>query len=321
MAARGGNAQDWTSWYHDAQVTAAALPALLVDASRIAQTIAAGWHGRRRAGPGENFWQFRRFNSSDAPTRIDWRRSARDIHLFVREQEWEAAHTVWLWPDRSASMAFRSNLAPVSKEERAIVMALVLAELLVRGGERIAIPSLTRPSPDARAPRRLAEALAREGRELGSLPSTERLNAHSDYVILSDFLDPFEELERRVRDIVATGVRPHLVQIFDPIEESFPFKGRAEFIAVEGKERFLAKRAEALREAYHGKLAALRDALHRLAVGVGGTFMIHHTDKPPHATLLGLHEVLAAPREFAAAQPSASSDEVLSARLLREVAT
>ena len=43
--------------------------------------------------------------------RIDWRRSARDNHLYVREREWEAAHDYHLWMDVSPSMAFASSLA------------------------------------------------------------------------------------------------------------------------------------------------------------------------------------------------------------------
>ena len=87
----------------------ASLPRLVLEARRIASNVIHGLHGRRRAGVGENFWQYRRFNSGEPAARVDWRRSARDEHLYVREQEWEAAHTVWLWPDRSASMAFASR--------------------------------------------------------------------------------------------------------------------------------------------------------------------------------------------------------------------
>src|SRR5271156_3722483 len=79
---------------------AAAMPRLIREARRVAATVIHGLHGRRRAGPGENFWQYRRFVSGEPAARIDWRRSARDDHLYVREQEWEAAHTVWIWPDR-----------------------------------------------------------------------------------------------------------------------------------------------------------------------------------------------------------------------------
>jgi len=58
--------------------------------------------------------------------RIDWRRSAKDERLYVREREWEAAHTVYLWIDRSASMWFTSGLALQSKIDRALVLALRL---------------------------------------------------------------------------------------------------------------------------------------------------------------------------------------------------
>src|SRR5438132_6242915 len=101
----------------------AALPRLILEARRIAATVIHGLHGRRRAGPGENFWQYRRFVSGEPAHRVDWRRSARDEHLYVREREWEAAHTVWLWPDRSASMSFASALATDTKLGRVLVIA------------------------------------------------------------------------------------------------------------------------------------------------------------------------------------------------------
>src|SRR5271156_586813 len=101
---------------------AAAMPRLMLEARRVAATVIHGLHGRRRAGPGENFWQYRRFVSGEPAARIDWRRSARDDHLYVRELEWEAAHTVWIWPDRSLSMNFASPLVRDSKLFRALVI-------------------------------------------------------------------------------------------------------------------------------------------------------------------------------------------------------
>src|SRR5471030_139552 len=117
------------------RMLADAMPRLILEARRVAASVIYGLHGRRRAGPGENFWQYRRFVSGEPAARVDWRRSARDDHLYVREQEWEAAHTVWIWPDRSPSMQFASPLAEETKLDRALVMALALAEILVEGGE------------------------------------------------------------------------------------------------------------------------------------------------------------------------------------------
>src|SRR6202021_2918867 len=135
---------------------AATMPRLMLEARRVAATVIHGMHGRRRAGPGENFWQYRRFVWGEPAARVDWRRSARDDFLYVREREWEAAHTVWIWPDRSPSMAFRSPLAEMTKLDRALVMALALAGILVQGGERVGGPGLTRP----RGPRNGVEELS-----------------------------------------------------------------------------------------------------------------------------------------------------------------
>jgi uncharacterized protein (DUF58 family) len=67
-----------------AEHLADALPPLLVEADRVAHTIAQGLHGRRRAGMGEAFWQFRRYRQGDMATSIDWRKSARSDRLYVR---------------------------------------------------------------------------------------------------------------------------------------------------------------------------------------------------------------------------------------------
>src|SRR5216683_202273 len=125
---------------------AASMPRLILEARRVAATVIHGLHGRRRAGSGENFWQYRRFISGEPAARVDWRRSARDDHLYVREREWEAAHTVWIWPDRSASMVFASPLVSDTKLDRALVIALALAEVMVEGGERVGVPGLLRPT-------------------------------------------------------------------------------------------------------------------------------------------------------------------------------
>ena len=61
----------------EAKGIAAGLPDLLVEARRVASTVLAGWHGRRVAGPGETFWQYRPFTPGEAAATVDWRRSAR----------------------------------------------------------------------------------------------------------------------------------------------------------------------------------------------------------------------------------------------------
>src|SRR5690606_15326347 len=126
----------------------------------VVNTVIAGWHGRRQRGIGENFWQFRPYVEGESMSRIDWRRSARDDHTYIRDREWEAAHTVWLWADPSPSMLYKSTTATVSKESRALVLIFAMAELLSRGGERIGWPGLTDPFSARNGAERLASRIA-----------------------------------------------------------------------------------------------------------------------------------------------------------------
>ena len=267
------------------------LPDLVLEAMRISATVAHGIHGRRRAGPGETFWQFRQYNELDAATLIDWRRSASSDNLFVREREWEAAHTIWLWPDLSPSMDFKSHLASVTKRDRALVLALAAAELLVRGGERVGLLGLGRPTASRKAANRLAETIAInvKGPELArSLPPEVRLPRFSGALLFSDFLDPVPDIKRRLDAIATSNVAGHLVQVLDPAEETLPYEGRAEFLGPEGGERWIADRAESLRSRYQARLAAHREELTEAARRLGWSLLVHHTDRSAAEPILSL---------------------------------
>jgi uncharacterized protein (DUF58 family) len=268
------------------------LPDLVIEASRVASTVAHGIHGRRRAGPGETFWQFRQFEGADAATLIDWRRSASSDQLYVREREWEAAHTVWLWPDLSPSMDFRSDLAPVTKRDRAVVLMLAAAELLVRGGERVALLGLGRPTASRKAATVIAETVLTNVSSpllTTSLPPKIRLPRYSGAILISDFLDPLDQLGPRLEEMAGGGVSGHLVQVMDPAEETLPYEGRAEFLGPEvAGERWIVDRVETMRDAYIKRLAAHREGLAEIARRLGWSLLVHHTDRPPHELLLSL---------------------------------
>jgi len=272
------------------QDLAAKLPALLVEAKRVAATVAQGTHGRRRPGPGETFWQYRSFEAGDSAALIDWRRSAGSSHLFVREREWEAAHTVWIWIDLSPSMHFHSHLSKVTKAERAIVLALALASLLADAGERIGMPGVLEPRAGRTAPQLLMEALARNITGVKAMPAeSSRLSRHSEIAIFGDFLEPEPALAASIGAISRQHVRGHLLQILDPAEETLPYQGRVEFLDEENETRYVAERAETLRAAYGEKLAAHRGALTALALSLGWTPLLHHTNRPAVEALLPLH--------------------------------
>lgn len=275
----------------DGEMLAAALPRLVLEARRVAATVVHGLHGRRRAGSGENFWQFRRFADGEPAARVDWRRSARDQHLYVREQEWEAAHTVWIWPDCSASMRFVSPLAWEMKRDRALVIAFALADIMVRGGERVGVPGLMRPTASRAVINRMADAvLATAKGEFSDLPPKAPVSRFSEVVILSDCLVPIEAFRDEVKSLAATGSRGHVLKIADPIEETFPYKGRIEFEDPENGSTITAGRAETWRAEYIDKLAAHRAALKRECDDLGWSFAIHRTDAAPATAILALYQ-------------------------------
>src|SRR5260370_10957455 len=285
-------------WRRDAATLAARLPSLVVAARQVAQSVMHGVHGRRRAGPGETFWQFRPFISGESAAGIDWRRSARDDRAFVREREWEAAHTVWIWIDRSPSMAFASDLAPASKLERAAVLGLAAADLLVRGGERVGLIGLTRPLATRGVIERFAEAIALDERLAGvraPLPPEIPLGARSQVVLIGDFLSEAAVVRRAIDALSAQGAVGQALMIADPIEETFPFQGHTEFIGVDGSTRLRAPRAQGLRDAYLVKLAAHRDDVRAACAARGWDFALHRPDRPAAQALLALRIRLEGP--------------------------
>ncbi|BEV46585.1 DUF58 domain-containing protein [Afipia carboxidovorans] len=281
----------------ESRTLAAAMPHLVLEARRIASTVIHGLHGRRRAGAGENFWQYRRFVSGEAAQRVDWRRSARDDLLYVREQEWEAAHTVWLWPDRSRSMAFASKDARDSKLERAIVLSFALAELLVAGGERVGIPGLMRPSATRGIIERMAQTLLHDSSARDSLPPGFVPASLAEVVVFSDFWTPLDGIAATLASLSASGARGVLLQVVDPVEETFPYSGRIEFTEPEDGRAILAGRAQTWRDDYITRLEMHRSAIRAEAARRNWLFSTHRTDRSAAELLLFLHQALTASRE------------------------
>ncbi|MHA1564448.1 MAG: DUF58 domain-containing protein [Alphaproteobacteria bacterium] len=281
-----------------AEQLASALPPLLVAADRVASTVAPGIHGRRRVGQGETFWQFRHYEFGDSPQQIDWRRSARTDQLFVRETEWEAAQSVWLWRDYSPSMHYRSQPGLPTKQARADLLTMALMALLVRGGERIALlGDSARPATGRAALTRLAATLAFEDPTAaaggdGGIPPAIPLPRHATVVLMGDFLSPYDSIDAAVRTLAAQGVRGHMLQVLDPAEASMPFTGRSRFLGLEAEGELLVGRAQELRDSYLDRLDEHQSRLQALARVAGWTMATHHTDRPAEPALLALFVAL-----------------------------
>jgi len=273
----------------ESRTLAASLPRLVLEARRIAANVIHGLHGRRRAGTGENFWQYRRCVSGEPASRVDWRRSARDDHLYVREQEWEASHTVWIWPDRSPSMAFASRDARDSKLERGLIVALALAELLVAGGERVGIPGLMSPTSSSNVIDKMAQAMLHDDATRESLPPSFVPSALAEIVVLSDFWSPMPAIRTMLAGLSSSGAHGTLIQVVDPAEETFPYSGRIEFVEPEGGEVITAGRAESWMNDYIARVALHRDQIRAETSKLDWLFSTHTTSRSAAELLLFLH--------------------------------
>ena len=277
-----------------AQTASGHLPALILSAERLAAMIAPGAHGLRRSGPGEDFWQYRPAAQGDSARAIDWRRSARSDAQFVRDREAQTAQAVGLWISAGQGMGYSGAPDRPAKADRAHLLALALAMVLLRGGEKVGL--LGQPARAGRVQAdRLAEQIAAKALtgtdDDAPLPDTLRPNQR--LVILSDFLgDPawVDALLSRASGIGVTGV---LMQVLDPDEEAFPWSGAVLFRSLSGAVRHDSRDAGGLRDAYLARLAERREWLRHRAMGAGWQFGHHSTGHPPATALSWLYQVLA----------------------------
>ena len=280
-----------------AEALGSRLPPLLVAADRVASTVAQGVHGRRRVGQGDSFWQFRHFVSGDAFTRIDWRQSAKSGReaaegWFIRETEWEAAQTVCVWRDASASMRWRSRQVAVEKRDRANLLLLSLASLLLRGGERVMMMQPNaRPVTSRSGLDRLAASLQLSDDD-GGMPPAIPLPRHGTVVLFSDFLSPLDELRAMIGRFAAVPVTGYLLQVLDPAESVLPYQGRIRFRGLEKDGDALIPRVESVRDAYAERLKAQQDGLAAMCASAGFGFGVHRSDNPPEMALLMLYTAL-----------------------------
>ncbi|WP_460275575.1 DUF58 domain-containing protein [Celeribacter sp. ULVN23_4] len=280
-----------------AETLAAPLPPLHARAEQLARALLMGGHGRRQSGMGDEFWQYRPAQAGDPGRAIDWRRSGRSDGHYVREKEWQAAQSVHLWVDLSASMSFASGKAAPPKSDRAAVLAMALSILLMKGGERVALASLgTPPRIGALQLRRIAEGLSQEGDTDYGTPDARLFLPHARALFLSDFLGPIEAIEEAVGMASDRGISGVLYQILDPAEEAFPYQGRTVFTSMGGGMRHETLRAGDLRARYLDRLAERKDHLNRIAHHAGWRFATHHTNGADLPALLWLYEALEGPR-------------------------
>jgi len=275
------------------EAEASRLPPLLARAEHLAGTVLLGDHGRRRAGLGDDFWQYRPAQNTDSRRMIDHRRSARGDQDFVREREWQIAQSVMLWVDQGASMRFSSDKNHPTKADRARLIGLALAILLVRGGERVGLTGTTLPPRRGNAQVvRLAEAFSVDQPEDYSPPEHRAMIPHARSVFVSDFLGDIDEAKLALTKAADRGISGVVLQVLDPAEEAFPFTGRTIFESMGGTLSHETLKARDLKSRYLDRLAERKATLADLCAMTGWQFKTHHTSDSAQSALLWLYRAL-----------------------------
>jgi len=276
-----------------AETEASRLPPLLARASHLAGTVLLGEHGRRRAGLGDDFWQYRPAEHGDSKRMIDHRRSARGDQQFVREREWQIAQSVMLWVDQGASMRFASTKDLPPKIDRARLIGLALSILLVRSGERVGLTGTTLPPRRGNAQiERLAQTLLLDSPQDYAPPEHRAMIPHARAVFISDFMGDMTEVRLALTKAADRGVRGVVLQVLDPAEEQFPFRGRTIFESVGGTLRHETLKANDLRDRYLERLAARKEELDSLCRATAWQLGLHHTNESAQSALLWLYRGL-----------------------------
>jgi len=277
---------------HSAHELANRLPRLSLEARRVALTVQSGLHGRRKAGLGETFWQFRAFTQGEAANRIDWRRSSRDNTLYVREREWEAAHTLWLWIDQSPSMHFQSDWAMDEKGNHGVILGLALADLMTRSGERVGLWGQGKASHQRDMIDQLALRLIEEAEQPSERPRAEPLERFHEMVVVTDGLSPLPDWQQTIEALAGRGARGHLVLIRDPAEITLPYEGHYRLHSTETDTDLEIGDVRAFRSRYQDRMTAHYDGLKLICAQKQWGFHDHQTDKPLAPILLALTQAL-----------------------------
>lgn len=272
----------------EAEVLARSLPGINLQA-RAADAAHLGAAGRKRAGTGEQFWQYRHYTHEDAAQRVDWRRSARGDELFVRETELETARTVLFWCDPHPGFDWSGEPSRIHKADAARIIMLSAGLLLSNAGERIGVLGSGRSAGFGRAAGdKLAEDLvASQAAGFPPPPKTQSI-----FVVASDFYDPVPIWRDRLARLATRSGEGILLAVSDPMEEQFPWRGRVRFSRPGGKLFRIFGRAESIRDDYVRRYTRHFEELEQLAGSMGWQLLRHSTGTPLHHSGASLKQAL-----------------------------
>ena len=270
------------------------IPNLLIKANNIANTVWEGMHNRNKAGVGDSFWQFRKYEYGDPAHLIDWKKSAKSYDTFVKEKELNTLQDIVIWRDTSKSMNFSSNKQIEPKIYRANLLTLALTIIFSKSGENIVLNGFnSKLSHGKEVINFIANQITNKIKEsFLSRPNIDEIKNNSDVILISDFLNDIKYTKEIIRKLSSRGINGNIIQVLDPAEKTFPFKGRINFNGLEEEESILIGNAEAIRNNYKKAITAHCNKVKKLALSYSWKYYMDITDNSPESSLLNICNTL-----------------------------
>lgn len=278
-----------------AENIAANIPNLALRANKIAESILTGLHNKKKVGPGESFWQFRKYEHGDPAQLIDWHRTAKTNELFIQERELETVQNVDLWRDTSASMHYSSNENIETKIDRANLIIMALSIILAKSGENISLNGHKQKPLRGRA---ATDFIAREihkkvKNSFIENPNFSSIKNNSHVIVIGDFLNPISQIEESLKKLTDKNTQGCFVHISDPSEHLLPFKGRVNFKSLEDTNSILIGNVESIKKDYLYKINSHYKKLRDLVFSYSWQYISHITSNLPEEAVRNLFLSLA----------------------------
>ena len=270
------------------------IASLYVKADRIANTIWEGMHNRNKDGLGDNFWQFRKYEYGDPAHLIDWKKTAKSNETFIQEKELQTLQNFVIWRDTSRSMNFRSSESIDTKLYRANLFTLTLTIILSKSGENIVLNGLkTELLKGGNAVNFVSNQINEKVTDsFKSSPNINEIKNNSDVILIGDFLNNINETEKTIKELSNRGINGIIIQILDPAERFFPYKGRINFNGLEGEKNILIGKAESVRNDYKKAIKIHIEKLEKLTTSYSWKYILDNSDQDASISLQNICNTL-----------------------------
>tara|TARA_B100000686_G_scaffold305938_1_gene344918 strand:+ start:33334 stop:34209 length:876 start_codon:yes stop_codon:yes gene_type:complete len=264
-----------------AEKLASITPNLSIKANKLANTVWEGIHNRNKAGIGENFWQFKKYEYGDPIHLIDWKKSAKSENIFIQEQELSTIQNINIWRDTSNSMKYSSNKNIDTKINIADLITLTLSIILIKNGERVRLNSLNSMNFNGEEAIKIItnEIKSKIPNKFQSNPNIEEIKNGSTCIFISDFLYNTEITDQTIKNLSSRNISGLLIHITDPAEKNFPYSGRINFNGLEGEDPYLIGNANAIKKDYIGAFNTHSKKIKKIAQSFRWNYFMHVTNE------------------------------------------